>query len=68
MSEKTYRIADDGVIVPICQKCMKSTSFYLKEYPYGETGCQCTNPTISQVAKNLQNKRLAKLEIVGMGV
>ena len=68
MSKKSYIIADDGIIIPICQRCGKSTSFYPKEYPDGETGCQCTNPIITNVAKTLQNNRLAKLKIEGMWV
>lgn len=67
MNEKSYRIADDGVIIPICQRCGKSTSFYAKEYP-DTTGCQCTNPEITGIAKRLQNDRLARLEVEGMNV
>jgi len=57
MSKKSYIIADDGVIIPFCQRCGKPTNFYPAEAPHS-TGCFCTNPIITKIARNLQNKRL----------
>ncbi len=67
MKGKSYRIADNGVIIPICQRCGKSSGFYPKEYP-DNTGCMCTNPRFTGTAKQLQNKRLARLGIEGFNV
>jgi hypothetical protein len=64
---QTYILEDDGGIIPICQRCMKSTSFYPAEAPHS-TGCFCTNPIITDVAKSKQNEYLHKQNILSRDV
>jgi hypothetical protein len=65
--KQTYILEDGRGIIPICQRCKKSTSFYTAEASHS-TGCFCTNPIITEVAKKEQNKYLHKHDIFGRDV
>ena len=62
MTNKTYRISEDGVITPICQNCMKGSAFEAKEYP-DNLGCMCCNPKISKIARILYERRQKGVKI-----
>lgn len=63
-NNKSYTIAYDGIVYPVCQRCGKGTSFYPKEYPDNSPGCECCNPIITKIAWKKHNEHLKELEEV----
>ena len=52
--EKSYYENEYGAIIPICQKCGKSSAFFPKTHPDRDSGgCECTNPKITKAAKKV---------------